>query len=218
MIHGFGCAPVETMPVKVMTDWENCYQTGQIFWDKGTPSPSLQLLAEKHPGLFKGRVLVPGCGLGHDARWLAAHGCEVTAVDIAPTAIAKARELDPAHRVNFQEADLFDLPHELRGAFDIVWEHTCLSAMAPELRERYALGIKSALKSAGIVAAVFYINPDLDPGETGPPYPISVDELEDLWRSVGLEISESWVPEAAYPGREGRERVMILGQSPQAAR
>lgn len=193
-----------------MTDWEASYQQGETPWDRGEAAPALAEIVEKFPTLFKGRILVPGCGLGHDARWLAAQGCEVVGLDIAPTALKKARELDPTHRVEFTQTDLFDLPKILLGSFDIVWEHTCLSAMPPELRPRYAAAYKSALKPGGTIVGVFYLNPDMDPGETGPPFAISVEELTELWQSVGLELTESWVPINAYEGRAGRERVMVL--------
>ena len=196
-----------------MTDWEASYQGGETPWDRGEAAPALTEIVEKFPALFQGRILVPGCGLGHDARWLAVHGSEVVGLDIAPTALEKARSLDLSHRVDFVQADLFDLPKNLLGSFDVVWEHTCLSAMPPDWRLRYATAYKSALKPEGIIVGVFYINPDMDPGETGPPFAISVEELTELWQSVGFTVTDSWVPTKAYEGRADRERVMILKPS-----
>ena len=44
------------------TDWEQLYQTGDMRWDKGEPSPGLvDFLATSAP-LPPARVLVPGCG------------------------------------------------------------------------------------------------------------------------------------------------------------
>ena len=191
-----------------MPDWNDCYARNETPWDRGAPAPVLEVLRERSPRLLRGRVLVPGCGLGHDARWLAAHGCKVVAVDIAPLAIERARQLDAEQRVDFRLADLFDLPPDLRGRFDLVWEHTCLSALDPLARSQYILGVKSALKPGGAVAGVFYLNPDLDPGETGPPFGISLEELIKLWQDGGFEVEEHWVPEVAYEGREGRELFM----------
>lgn len=193
-----------------MTDWESCYQEGNTPWDRGTHAPVLNELDESHPGLFRGKILVPGCGLGHDARWFAKRGCDVTALDIAPTAIERGRALDSHGTVNFVEGSLFDLPSGLPGSFDIVWEHTCLSAMPPQLRPQYARGMTSALKPGGLIIGVFYLNPDLDPGETGPPFGLSLEELTAMWASVGMEPREHWVPKTAYEGRENRELFMIL--------
>src|SRR4051812_26252665 len=97
------------------TDWNSAYERNEAHWDRGQPTPVLDAVWEKHPHLLHGRVLVPGCGLGHDARWLAAHGCEVVAVDIAPLAIERAKALDPDHRIDFRLANLFDLTPDLRG-------------------------------------------------------------------------------------------------------
>lgn len=193
-----------------MTDWENCYQTGQTNWDRGEPAPVLRQLVSRQPGLFQGRVLIPGCGLGHDARLLSAHGAKVTGVDIAPTALKKARELDTSGAIDFCEADLLALPADMLGAFDAVWEHTCLCALPPEMRKHYIQSVVSTLKPGGIVTGIFYINPDLDPGETGPPFPITVEELIALWNVAGFEPVEQWVPDVAYADREGRELAMIL--------
>ena len=191
-------------------DWNARYERGEAHWDKGRPTPVLDLVQEKHPDLLRGRVFVPGCGLGHDARWLADHGCEVVAADLAPLALEGARKLDPEHRIDFRLANLFDLPADLRGAFDIVWEHTCLSALTHELRDDYVRGVKSALKPGGQIVGVFYINPDMAPGEPGPPFGISVEELIELWAGADMEVVEHWVPSVAYEGRQGRERFMWL--------
>lgn len=193
-----------------MPDWNDYYARGETPWDRGTHAPVLDVLGEKTPALFRGRVLVPGCGLGHDARWLAARGCQVVALDIAPLAIERARILDKEGLVEFRLENLFDLPPDLRGGFDLVWEHTCLCALDPAARGQYVRGVRSALKEGGSVAGIFYLNPDLDPGETGPPFGVSTDELAVLWEAGGFRIEERWVPEVAYEGRVGRELFLRL--------
>src|ERR1043166_7987836 len=56
------------------------------------------------------RALVVGGGLGDDAEALSAMGFDVTAFDVAPTAIEWARKRFPKSRVNYRTADLFDAP------------------------------------------------------------------------------------------------------------
>jgi hypothetical protein len=97
----------------------------------------------------------------------------------------------------------------LQGAFDFVVEHTCLSGMPPELRPDYRRGVLSALRPGGIIVGVWFINPDLDPGETGPPFPLPVEELDALFAGA-CETLEDYVPGNSFPGREGRERVRVL--------
>jgi methyl halide transferase len=191
-------------------DWNTCYENKETPWDKGQPTPVLAELMARHPSLLQGRVLVPGCGLGHDALALSQAGCEVTGADIAALAIEKAIELDVARLVTYRLVDIFDSPADMIGAFDAIWEHTCLCALDPAWRNQYVAGIKTTLKPGGMVAGVFFINPEMDPGETGPPFGISVSELEALWQSVGFTVLDSWVPETGYAGRIGRELAMVL--------
>lgn len=190
-------------------DWNACYERRETPWDRGYATPVLDEVLARHPALFQGRIMVPGCGAGHDARWLAARGCQVTGVDVAPLALERARAQDPSGSVDFVEASLFALPQSMQHQYDLVWEHTCLSALDPAQRSAYAQGIRTALKPGGIVAGVFFINPELDPGETGPPFGISGEELDALWHQAGFHLVDSWVPETGYEGRVGRERVLV---------
>lgn len=197
-------------------DWNQLYETGETPWDKGLPTPVLAEVQQRHPQLFQGEVMVPGCGTGSDARWLATQGCRATGVDIAPLAVDRARSLDAGQGVQYVLASLFDLPEELRGKFDLVWEHTCLCALDPALRKAYIQGVYASLKVGGVVAGVFFIDPEMDPGETGPPFGISPEELTGLWEEAGFSVQESWVPTTGYPGRVGRERVLIAVKAAKA--
>ena len=80
-------------------------------WADGEPNPNLVSWASGLAGAGK-RALVPGCGLGYDAEFLAALGFDVTAFDISPTGIEAARRVNPASAVHYQVADLTDLPPE----------------------------------------------------------------------------------------------------------
>src|SRR5688572_26807295 len=114
------------------TDWEAHYQQADTPWEKGQPSPGLVDFLTAEP--VRGRVLVPGCGFGHDVRALAATADEVVGIDIAPSAIAGARKFPAVGGERYQLADLFALPPGLRGSFDWVWEHTCFCAIDPAQR------------------------------------------------------------------------------------
>nr|WP_075089561.1 hypothetical protein [Verrucomicrobium spinosum] len=59
-------------PEIASTNWNELYETGATPWDKGLPTPVLAEVQQRHPQLFQGEVMVPGCGTGSDARWLAA--------------------------------------------------------------------------------------------------------------------------------------------------
>ena len=188
-------------------NWDEMYQKGEVFWDKGVPAPPMKQYLERQK--VRGRALVPGCGRGHEVALAVKHGLDATGLDIAPTGIAEARAQYPHLAERFVTGDFFDPPQEMRGVFDVVLEHTCMSALPPTLRADYRRGIDLTLRRGGLLIGVWFINPDLDPGEEGPPFPFSVADLTALFAD-GYEIVEDYVPDVAFTGREGRERVRVL--------
>ncbi|NOX98313.1 MAG: methyltransferase domain-containing protein [Verrucomicrobia bacterium] len=200
------------MTKKTSTDWEQHYQEENTPWDKGQAAPGLTAFLKKQTP--QGRILVPGCGLGHDVRELSAAGgddAEVIGLDLAPTAMARANEIIKVGREQFVTGDFFDLPDDLRGSFDWIWEHTCFCAIDPDLRKKYVQASADALKIDGKLLAVFYLDPydeEHTPGE-GPPHGCSLEELAELFRHQ-FNFIEHWQPDHAYPGRENKELMMIL--------
>ncbi|MDF5714063.1 MAG: methyltransferase domain-containing protein [Rhizonema sp. NSF051] len=75
-------------------DWEQRYQSLYTPWDKGEPTPGLLEFLSNHP--LSGKILVVGCGYGHDVRALSQQGRQVVGVDFAPSAIFAARR---RHRI-----------------------------------------------------------------------------------------------------------------------
>jgi SAM-dependent methyltransferase len=192
------------------TDWESHYQQGDTPWEKGGPSPGLVDFLAVEP--VRGRVLVPGCGHGHDVRALAATADEVVGIDIAPSAITAASNVPPVDGERYELADLFALPPHLRGAFDWVWEHTCFCAIDPAQRPAYVEAVAGALKPGGKLLAIFYLDPGNDSPDEGPPFEVSIAELDRLFLPR-FELIREWLPLRTYPGREGREwmRILALG-------
>ena len=188
-------------------NWEESYQKGEVIWDRGAPSPPMKQYLERYPA--RGRALVPGCGHGHEVALAVEHGLDAIGLDIAPTGIAEARALYPKIADRFVVGDLFNPAPELRGVFDVVLEHTCLSGLRPSLRASYRRGIDLALKPGGLLIGVWFINPDLDPDEEGPPFPFPVPDLTALFAD-GYEIVDDYVPAVAFDVRAGRERVRVL--------
>ena len=190
--------------VASMTDWNRRYEEGDTPWEKGKAHPVLgDMLA--HSAL-SGRVLVPGCGSGHDVRELTRKGLEVVGLDVAPLAIERARAHKPAGGEQYVMGCIFDLPREWRGTFDGVFEHTCFCAIDPSQREDYASAVAGALKPGGRFLAVFYANPDND-GD-GPPFGCTREQLDDLFGKQFRLLDERWeIP--TYEGRTGRELLRL---------
>jgi len=182
--------------------WETRYQTDDMPWEKGAPSPGLVDFLAAHPELPRGTVCVPGCGTGHDARAWAQAGFPTFGYDIAPSAIRLAEEKTRAAglQANFQTADfLRDKPPR---QFDWVFEHTLFCAINPDDRPAYVRALPYWLKPGGHYLAVNYLIPDKD----GPPFGTTRDEVW-RWFSPRFDLLEEWVPRS-YPNRTGLERML----------
>jgi hypothetical protein len=136
-------------------------------------------------------------------------------LDISPSALEQARRFALAGVETYELADLFDLPADCIGRFDWIFEHTCFCAIDPRQRPEYVRVVTGALRPAGSLLAIFFLNPrgpSEAPEEGGPPFGVSRDELAQLF-TAHFELVEELRPSAAYPGREGREVIWLLSKS-----
>ena len=195
-----------------MTDWQQHYETGHTPWNRGGPAPALGQWLGTHR--MSGRVLVPGCGHGHDLTALAASGAEeITGLDIAPGGVAAAQERTAGlTNVRVLHGDLFTWCHEAgRGQFEWAFEHTCFCAIPRERRDDYVSAIAAALRPGGHLLAVFYLRPwdEGEDQEQGPPFGTSTEELDARFAGPFALVS-SVVPDVSYAGREGKELFRLL--------
>lgn len=188
-----------------MTDWEQRYRSGDTPWDKGAAHPALAAWLEKNT--LTDRILVPGCGAGHDVRALAAGGAEVTGLDVAPSAIEAAGRFPRAGKEVYVTGDFFHPPAGWGGAFDGIFEHTCFCAIEPSDRPAYAASAAALLRPGGRLLAIFYLDPGRN--EDGPPYGCTREELGALFSPAFRLLSEE-TEFPTHPGREGREVLRVL--------
>lgn len=194
-----------------MTEWNERYLKGDTPWDKDAPAPPLlEFLEKRGTDLFgSDTVLVPGCGTGHDVRALAGKGLNVIGVDVASEALKRASSFDKVGTETYEEADFLSLKWQPAETISAIWEHTCFCAIDPSCRTDYAKSCARLLESGEHLIGVFFLTP-YDPGEEedGPPFATSIDELDETF-SPYFERIDGWVPERAYPGREGREWLAV---------
>ncbi len=106
-----------------------------VFWADLAPNPYLVEWLEQHPlhGAKKKAVAI-GCGVGDDAEMMAKYGYEVTAFDIAPSAISLCQNRYKETDVNYLVADLFDYPNEWFQSFDLVYECNTIQVLPGQYR------------------------------------------------------------------------------------
>ena len=159
--------------------WEERYQVGRTGWDLGGPVPGFVAYLEGPQAPPPGKILVVGCGKGHDVLLFARHGFEALGVDFAPSAVElgtrAAEEAGLADRARFEQADIFELPARYPAHFDYVLERACYCAIDPADRARYVETVAALLKPGGRIIAQFFLGPQTRPG---PPFATSVEELK----------------------------------------
>jgi len=188
-------------------DWNACYHEGNTPWDKGEAHPALPELLAVHRDLLSraGSLLVPGCGTGYDACFLAASlSAEVTGLDLAEEAIRRARHQDSAGRVRWRQGDFFSWDESA----DLIFEHTCFCAIPVARRHEYVAAAARILPPGGHLFGIFFLNPDHQ-DEEGPPFGI---EREGLFRFFEDSFEVLWrqAPARTYPGREGEGRELCV--------
>ena len=182
--------------------WEQRYQTKDMPWEKGAPSPGLVDFLAMNPDLQRGTVGVPGCGSGHDVREFAKAGFAAFGFDLAPSAIALAEAQTKAAGLAAQFTLADFLQDEPPQKFDWLFEHTFFCAIQPGERDDYVRAVLRWLKPGGFYLAVNYI---LIEGDDGPPFRTSrAEQLERF--SPHFALLADWTPRS-YPNREGREQM-----------
>ncbi|MGC4095122.1 MAG: class I SAM-dependent methyltransferase [Polyangiaceae bacterium] len=126
--------------------WEAVYAAGSNPFDVKEPLDWVTELAAQ--GAFGQRVLEVGCGGGHNAAYLAARGHSVVGVDVAPSAIARARARAAARKLvaEFVVADVRDLS-ALAPGFDSVLDIGCFHSLDSDAdRDAYAAALASVCR------------------------------------------------------------------------
>jgi SAM-dependent methyltransferase len=163
------------------SDFEEMYAAAgddlSVPWANLRPFPLLvEWLGGEGAGAGR-TALVIGCGYGDDAEELARRGFEVSAFDFSPTAIGRARERFPDSRVDYRVADLFDLPAEWGGRFDLVVEIRTMQSLPISERRAGATAIAATVAPGGRLWLFALGRETHLPGERRP-WPVVPAELE----------------------------------------
>ena len=200
-------------PAGAGVDWDARYTAGDTPWDKGGAHPALRDWMKKHP--LPGRVLVPGCGAGHDVRAIAAKGSAfVLGLDISPSALRLAESFLKTGNETYLRGDFLSGEAVPSDSFDAIFEHTCFCAIPPGRRGDYARASHAALDAGGLLLAVFFTNPEhSDPHS--PPFGCDPAEIRACFEG-DFEILEMTTCTPTFPERLGRETLGLLRKRPAA--
>ncbi|MDQ6524388.1 class I SAM-dependent methyltransferase [Nocardioides sp. LHD-245] len=163
------------------------------YWDQHwrserTGAPATEAVAPPNPHLLQevgdlepGTALDAGCGAGAEAIWLASHGWQVTAADIADRALARAAERAAASgvadRVRWVHADLSRWKPDT--TYDLVTTHYAHPAL-PQLA--FYDRVAAWVAPGGTLLIVGHLHhdhgPGREPGREEPPAAASVTAAE----------------------------------------
>jgi len=182
--------------------WDERYRTGKTPWDYGGVPPEFANYLESRPHL--GRVLVPGCGSGHEIRALLEFGADPTGLDLSQVAVNIARGLLGEQGGRVQTGDFFTHPLP-PGGYDAVYERTFLCALPPDRWPDYAFRMAELLKPGGLLFGFFLFGDEPEP----PPHPLPEDGDMALLGSAFIRIDSrlSQNPPAIFEGMTERWQI-----------
>ena len=164
--------------------------TAMVPWDDRQPNQ--HLIEWSGDAVARGivapgrRALVIGCGVCDDPEFLAVLGCEVTAFDVSPTAVAEARRRFAGSPVTYEVADLLAPPAAWTGAFDLVAEIYTVQALYGKARAAAIASLPRLVAPGGTLLVIARATDEQDPVRDPAvmPWALSRGELEAVTGGV----------------------------------
>ncbi|CAF3828374.1 unnamed protein product [Rotaria sp. Silwood1] len=172
-------------------------------WEIGRAQSVIIKLVEQ--GIFHGKVLDIGCGIGDNAIYISsqANNVDLTAIDLVPKAIEVAREKAQKANVNIQ-FEVIDMLNDLsttnlkKNSYDIVLDAAIFHIFSNDDRQRYIKNLEYLIKPNGL-----YIQLCFSEKETreGGPRRIKKSDLEELFSSKNGWTIES-IEDSSYEAND----------------
>jgi len=179
--------------------WTKRWDGGKIPWDLGGIPPALASFLTEHQAST--RALVPGCGSGYEVRAFHTAGYDVTAIEFAAAAVARAREVlgplgDKVIHGNFFKHDFGE------NRYGLVYERGFLCSLPTTRWPDYAARMASLLLPGGRLVGLFLYGQEPEP----PPFPLTDEPAAGLlgryFRLLRNEVSAA----ESVPVYQGMER------------
>lgn len=184
--------------------WNERFETQFTPWDKGGVPKALQhfVAKAKRPLL----TLIPGCGLGYEAAFLAKSGWDVTAIDFSPAAVASAKALIGEWGKHVLESDFFQ--YQPARPLELIYERAFLCALPHTMREKIVQRWAELLSADGMLVGFFIVDDAPERSLKGPPFSISSRELHDLISPYFTLLEDAEVTDS-IPVFVGKERWQV---------
>ena len=123
------------------TFYNTWYRFGTPPW-VGSARPELVRLVSDGVLAPPGRAIDLGCGTGANSIYLAQQGFDVTGVDFAPAAVARARTAAHAAGVDVEfVVDDFTVLSRVHGPFDLLVDYGSFDDLGPKARAAYVRAV-----------------------------------------------------------------------------
>ncbi|MGH1336789.1 MAG: methyltransferase domain-containing protein [Aureispira sp.] len=178
--------------------WQDRYIDERTGWDTGQITPPLKKYMDAVTNK-SAKILIPGCGKGHEASYLHEQGfTQVYVCDWAASPLeALANRCPDFPKEHLIQGDFFAL--DLKD-FDYMIEQTFFCAIDPSLRPKYAQKTADLLQSGGQIIGVMF-NKHLQAKPPGPPFKGSKEEyigyFEPYFSSIKMEACYNSIPPRA---------------------
>lgn len=180
------------------------YRLRLVLWQRSRPPADLVRLIDGPAALPAGRAIDLGCGTGVDSVYLAAHGWQVTGIDMVPRALALARDRATAAGVTarFVEGDVTGLQDlDIDGSCNLILDFGCFHTLPEDRREAYVTSVSQvAAPGATLLLYGFHRPPRVAPMHAG----VSTEEIQRLFVPAGWELDHADPVPAVDLGTGGR--------------
>ncbi len=204
-----GILPHTPEGVATIERWDRAYRGGaRPGWDVGRPSSELVEAVDK--GVLKPcRALELGCGAGTNAVFLAGRGFDVTAIDIAPTAlaIAEQRAQKEGVQVRWLLADVLSPPR--LEPFELIYDRGCYHGVRRQNAAGYVAALER-LSKPGTRVLILAGNANEPPPHSGPPRVKEEEIRADFSKAFAIDALRETRFDTSDPNRKGALAWVIL--------
>lgn len=194
------------------TIYSEVYKDDDFYWGL-QPNELCYDVLKLYPPNGHVKLLEIGCGEGKDALFFARNGYDVTAFDIAHSAIDKVYRLADRYRV-FIKAFRADIKeYRLEDDFDIIYSSRSLHHMRPDFRKEIITDYQAHMKPNGINALNVYVKKPF----IGPPpekdqfaYLWSTGEIFSLYADWELKCIDEVIYDCSSSGIPHKHVIDIL--------